>query len=270
MKEIDISIIVVGYKSENTIIPFLDSIKKSRDTLVKEVIVVDNYPSDRCAELAQKHSLHPKVLINTENVGFSKAVNWGIKESKGKYVLLLNPDTRIKGSTLTLLYNFAENHPVLGAVAPKLLYNDGKIQPSCYKLPTITNAIKQYFLGCKNCFNKYYPGNKITKVDVAVMAAFLIPKTTINQVGSLDERFFLYYEDIEYCRRLHQYKLPVYYFPNAQVMHTHGASGSFSSHLSSPLAKSAIIYHGKVKSDLLNAVLWAGQKWQKLIKKIHK
>ncbi|HOX96113.1 MAG TPA: glycosyltransferase family 2 protein [Candidatus Woesebacteria bacterium] len=269
MKEIDISIIVVGYKSEDTIVPFLDSIQKSRDGLNKEVIVVDNYPADRCVELARKHPLKPKVLVNTENVGLSKAVNWAIKESHGKYILQINPDTRIKGAALKLLFDFAEEHPVLGAVAPKLLYNDGKIQPSCYKFPTIGNALKYYFLGCKNCFNKYYPGNKTTKVDIAVMAAFLIPRTTINQVGGLDERFFLYYEDVEYCRRLHKYGLPVYYYPKAKVMHTHGASGSFSSHLSSPLAKSAKIYHGELGSTVLNTVLWAGQKWQKLLKLLH-
>jgi GT2 family glycosyltransferase len=270
MKGIDISIVTVGYRSEDTISPFLDSIQKSRDGLNKEIIVVDNYPADRGAELARKHPLKPKVLINTENVGFSKAINRGIKESKGKYILVINPDTRIKGNALKLLFDFAETHPVLGAVAPKLLYNDGKIQPSCYKFPTIGNAIKYYFLGCKNCFNKYYPGNKTTKVEIAVMAAFLIPRTTINQVGGLDERFFLYYEDIEYCRRLNKFNLPIYFYPKAVVMHAHGASGSFSSHLSSPLAKSAEIYHGKLGSDTLNFVLWVGQKWQKLIKKIKK
>lgn len=270
MKEIDLSIITVGYRSEDTIGPFLDSIKKSKDGLNKEIIVVDNYPMDKGAQIARNHSLKPTVLINTENVGFSKAINKGFRASKGKHILVINPDTRIKGNALKLLFEFAEAHPVLGAVAPKLLYNDGKIQPSCYKFPTIGNAIKHYFFGCKHCFNKYFPGNKTTKVDIAVMAAFLIPRTTFNQVGGLDERFFLYYEDIEYCRRLKKFNLPVFFYPKAVVMHAHGASGSFSSHLSSPLAKSAEIYHGKFGSDVLNAVLFVGQKWQKLIKKIKK
>ncbi len=269
MKSVDISIIVVGYRSEKTIGPFLDSIKKSRDGLCKEIIVVDNYPSDKGAETARAHSLKPKVIINTENVGFSKAVNRGLREARGKYVLLINPDTRVKGLAIKHLFEFAEKHPVLGAVAPKLLYNNGKIQPSCYMYPTIWNAIRHYFFGCKRCFNKFYPGNKTTKVQVAVMAAFLIPRATINQVGGLDERFFLYYEDIEYCRRLGKYHLPIYYYPKAQVVHLHGASGSFSSHLSSPLAKSAEIYHGVYGSKILNLVLWAGQKWQKILAKFH-
>jgi GT2 family glycosyltransferase len=270
MKGIDVSIVTVGYRSESTIGPFLDSIQKSRDGLNKEIIIIDNYPADRGAELARKHSLKPKVLLNTENVGFSKAINRGIKESLGKYLLVINPDTKIKKDAIKLLFDFAENHPNLGAVVPKLLSYDGKTQPSAYKFPTVWNALRHYFFGCKNCFNKYYPGNKTTQVDVAVMAAFLIPRTTLNQVGGLDERFFLYYEDIEYCRRLKKFNLPIYFYPKAVVMHAHGASGNFSSHLSSPLAKSAKIYHGEMGSAVLNSVLWAGQKWQKVIKVISK
>lgn len=263
---VDLSIVTVGYRSEDTIIPFLDSIQKSKDGLNKEVILVDNYPADRCVELARKHPLKPKVLVNTENVGFSKAINRGIKESLGKYILIINPDTTIKGNALKLLFDFAEQHPTLGAVVPKLLYNDGKIQPSIYKFPTIGNAVKYYFFGCKNCFNKYNPGNKTTKVDVAVMAAFLVPRTTINQVGGLDERFFLYYEDIEYCRRLKKFGLPIYYLPGAQVMHLHGASGNFSDHLNSPLLASAKIYYDPLYFAVLNIILWIGHKWQVVLR----
>lgn len=264
---IDLSIITVGYRSEKTIVSFLDSIQKSRDGLNKEIIVVDNYPADKGAENAQKHPLRPRVFINTENVGFSKAINRGIKESSGKYILIINPDTKIKENALRLLHDFAENHPILGAVAPKLLYNDGKIQPSIFKFPTIGNAIKHDFFGCKNCFNKYNPGNKTTEVEVAVMAAFLIPKATINQVGGLDERFFLYYEDVEYCRRLRKFKLPIYFYPKAQVMHLHGASGNFSDHLNSPLLASAKIYYGPFYFAVLNAVLWIGHKWQVILRR---
>lgn len=264
--KIDISIVTCGYKSEDTIVPFLDSIKKSRDGLNKEIIVVDNYPSDRGADLAEKHSLKPLVIRNTENVGFSKAINRGVKEAKGKYILIINPDTRIVGNALRYLFDFAESKNKLGAVAPRLLNNDGKIQPSCFKFPSILNAIKYYFFNCKNCFNKYNPGDEPTTVDVAVMAAFLMPKSVYDAIGGLDERFFLYYEDVEYCRRLKQFGYPVYYYPKALVKHAHGVSGNFTVHLKSPLAKSAQIYHGVIGSALLNFTLLLGQKWQKTIK----
>jgi GT2 family glycosyltransferase len=98
------------------------------------------------------------------------------------------------------------------------------------------------------------------------MAALLVPKSVINQVGGLDERFFLYYEDIEFCRRLHQHNLPVYYLPKAKVKHIHGASGNFGSHLKSPLLKSAQTYYGPTYSAILNIVLWIGHKWQVILR----
>src|SRR5258706_6547064 len=107
----ELSIITVGYKSANTILPFLDSIKKIKDGISKEIIVVDNYPADKGADLAEKHSSKPIVIRNTENVGFSKAINRGIKESKGDYILIINPDTRIIGSALKSLLDFVKKTP---------------------------------------------------------------------------------------------------------------------------------------------------------------
>lgn len=264
--KIDVSIITVGYKSEDTIVPFLNSIQKNKDSLKKEIIVVDNYPSDKGADKAEKHPLKPLVIRNLENVGFSKAINAGIAKSKGEYVLIINPDTRIVKDALVKLVNFAKSKNKVGAVAPRLLNNDGKIQASCFMFPNISNAIKYYFFGNKQSFNKYIPSEKTSIVDVAVMAAFLVPRTTLNAVGLLDERFFLYYEDVEFCYRLQKNGYPVYYYADALVKHAHGASGNFRSHLSSPLAKAAQVYHGRVGSLLLNTVLYLGQKWQKLVR----
>jgi N-acetylglucosaminyl-diphospho-decaprenol L-rhamnosyltransferase len=142
----ELSIITVGYKSEKTIIPFLDSVKKIKDGIKKEIIVVDNYPADKGADLAEKHILKPVVIRNMENVGFARAVNRGIKVSKGEYILLINPDTRIVGNALQKLLDFAKDKSDLGAVAPRLLNIDGKVQASVFKFPTILNAIKFYFL----------------------------------------------------------------------------------------------------------------------------
>lgn len=262
----DISVVVVGYKSEDTIKPFLDSLKKSKGSPKVEVVYIDNYNLDKASEIARSHPLKPIVVNNQENVGFSKAVNQAMAKSSGDFILLINPDTRLVGNSLQKLYEFATKNPDMGAVAPKLLHNDGKIQPSAYKLPSILNAIKHYFFGAKNAYNKYYPGNKTTKVEVAVMAAFLIPRSVYKKIGGLSEKYFLYYEDIDYCQRLHRENLPIYYYPDAKVMHAHGASGNFKTHKDSPLYKSAQIYHGKIGFFILNLVLRVGQKWQKLIR----
>jgi N-acetylglucosaminyl-diphospho-decaprenol L-rhamnosyltransferase len=180
--------------------------------------------------------------------------------------LIINPDTRIIGNALLKMIEFANKQNKLGAVAPRLLNNDGTIQASCFKFPTITNAIKYNFFGSKNSYKKYNPGDKTVAVDVAVMAAFLVPKSTINQVGGLDERFFLYYEDVEYCQRLNRNKLPIYYYPEARVQHAHGASGNFTMHLKSPLLASAKIYYGSFYFAILNIILWVGHKWQVILR----
>jgi len=263
----DLSLIIVTYNSASHITGLLDSIKKSKDKLKKEIIIIDNASADNSADLASKHSLKPTVIRSKSNLGFSKAINQGIKKSTGDYLMLLNPDTRLVGNCLSALYQFAQKTRPLGAVAPRLQDLNGKPQPSVFRFPTLLNAFRQYFLGHKNRFGKYLPPNKTTTVDVAVMAAFLLPRTTIKTVGLLDERFFLYYEDIEFCKRLKKASLPIYYYPAAKVKHAHGASGHFKSHLDSPLLKSAQIYHGETYSNLLNLTLLLGQKWQKITTK---
>lgn len=266
---IQVSIITVGFKSQDTILPFLDSISKSKDGLTKEIIVVNNM-KDEVSDLARNHKTKPTVITNETNLGFSKAINIGLSISKGEYIFILNPDTKLKPLTIKKLFQFASSHKGLGAVAPKLLDLGGKVQASVFRFPTILNAIRKYFFGCKNCFGKYYPGNSTTKVDVAVMAALFIPREVITRLGGLDERFFLYYEDIEYCHRLHQHRLPIYYYPKASVYHQHGASGNFVFHLHSPLLKSSRIYHGYLYSQTLNLVLNIGQKMHKLFRLITK
>jgi N-acetylglucosaminyl-diphospho-decaprenol L-rhamnosyltransferase len=261
----DISIIIVLYKSEKHIGPLLDSIEKPKDGLKKQVIVIDNYTQDNSAKIAKKHPLKPTVLEPGENLGFAKAVNLGLTKTTGEYIFLINPDTTLVGNSLKTLHSFAAKTSPLGAVVPKLVFSGNQAQPSVMKFPNIWNAFKHYFLCHKNQFGKYLPKKAVEQVEVAVMAAFLIPMKVIKQIGILDERFFLYYEDVDYCRRLKEANLPIYYLSKAKVRHVHGASANFVSHLKSPLAKSAIIYHGWLGSNLLNLTLWFGQKWQKFI-----
>jgi GT2 family glycosyltransferase len=262
----DLSIIIVTYNSEKYILTLLDSIKKSPDKLKKEIIIIDNASPDNSISAVENHPLKPTVIISKVNRGFSHAVNLGLKQARGKYLLLLNPDTQIIGQALSKLVSFAETHKPLGAVAPHLINPNNHSQPSALYFPNIFNAIRAFFLNQKKYFNKYLP-DRTGPVEAAVMAAFLIPRTTIDTVGLLDERFFLYYEDIEYCRRLKQARLPVYYLSTAKIKHVHGASGNFKDHLNSPLAKSAQIYHGKLYSQILNGFLLVGQKYQKFLSK---
>lgn len=265
--ELDLSIITLTYNSEATIKVLLDSIKKSPDKLSKEVIVIDNHSQDHSAFLAASHPLKPAVITMPANLGFSKAVNQGIDRAGGKFLLLLNPDTQVIGNALQKLHEFAVKHPEAGAIVPRLLNIDGRPQASVFKFPTITNALKKNFLNCQECFGKYLPDNRVQKVEVAVMAAFLIPRTTLNLIGSLNEKYFLYYEDFDYCRKLKDHRLPLYYLPTAKIKHAHGASGHFIYHLKSPLLASSKLYYGDFYSNILNLILWVGHKWQVILRR---
>lgn len=265
----DLTIIIVTYNSADHIDPLLTSIKTSRDQLKKQVIIVDNASQDDTVSKITHHSLKTTLIKSSTNLGFSRAVNLALKSAKGDYILLLNPDTRLYPSTLQQLLDYAHTQSKLGALAPRLLDLNGRPQASVFRFPTVINAFRAYFLGCKTCFGKYLPKVSAPRsVDVAVMAAFLIPTSVLKQLGGLDEKYFLYYEDIEFCRRLRRVGLPVIYYPKAKVKHAHGASGSFTSHLNSPLLKSAQTYHGPIGSVILNSVLWLGQKYQKIQKRL--
>lgn len=263
----DLSIIIVTYNSEKQIGHLLNSIHKERADLSLEVIVIDNLSSDDSLAVAKKHKLKPTTIQMGSNPGFPTAVNQGIREARGDYYLLLNPDTIVIRGSLKKLVDFAKDTTPLGAVAPRLFNPDGKPQASVFKFPTIGNAIRKDFFGCQDCFGKYLPDNRIQTVNAAVMAAFLIPRRAIEIVGKLDEKFFMYYEDVEFCRRLYRAGLPVYYYPEAKVKHIHGASGHFVFHLKSPLLASSRLYYGAFYSNILNLILWLGHKWQVILRR---
>jgi hypothetical protein len=140
---------------------------------------------------------------------------------------------------------------------------------SCYNFPTITNAVKEYWFGKKGLFEKFAPkGEKAVTVDSVVGASFLITPEAKKRVGILDERYFAYFEDIDYCRQTWKKGLKVYYLPSSVITHYHGATFKKLANEKErwkKLIPSSKIYHGVVKHYILNTILWTGQKWQKIL-----
>lgn len=261
-----LSIIIVNYNTADLISSCIESIKNSAFGSV-EVIVVDNNSNDNSVEKIKREKV--KLIQNTENLGFAKAVNQGIKAARGEYILLLNPDTQIKNAAIEKLLKFAQNTNDCGAVGPKLLNPDESTQDSAFKFLSLIGAIREYWLGQKGKYSKYTPrSNQASVVDSLVMACFLITPKALNKVGFLDEKFFMYYEDIDYCRRIKEAGLKVYYLPQAKVIHHHGVSGR---NLASDdnqwrrLIPSSKKYHGALMHYLINFILWSGQKFKKII-----
>ncbi|MFZ5366028.1 MAG: glycosyltransferase family 2 protein [Patescibacteria group bacterium] len=239
-----------------------------------EVIVVDNGSIDSSVEEIKNEKLKMKndnvkfkIILNKENSGFARANNQGIKIAKGEYILLLNSDTEINHGTLSNLIEFARNHPEAGVIGARLLNPDGTIQPSVYHFPSVWRAIAEYWLGQKGTYEKYaLTASDAVRIEAVTGAAMLIPRKTIEKIGLLDERYFMYFEDLDYCQRVKRAGFQVYYLPTAEIIHHHGASGAeIPTQTRQWLIRSSKIYNGIIKYWLLTFIIWLGQKWQQLL-----
>jgi GT2 family glycosyltransferase len=259
---IKVSIIVISFNTRPLTLACLKFIFGSRPKINFEVIVVDNASEDGSVQALRKLRVkNLRLIANKKNLGFAKANNQGIRLSKGEYVILLNSDTQVKKGAIDKLVDFADRAPDAGAVVPRLLNKDGTIQGSVFEPPTVSKAIRQYWLGKKGLLDKYAP-QKGSVVKAAVMAAFLVTPLARKKVGVLDERYFMYFEDFDYCRRLRRANLKIYYLAEAEIVHLHGASGGGNK----LLVESAKKYHGLLVYYVITFIIWSGQKWQKLKK----
>lgn len=271
-----LSIVIVNLNTKDLTIGCLRSIEKVAKDLSFEVLLTDNGSTDGSVEALrslkkEKYWENRLTLIfNKSNTGYAKANNQGIRKARGKYLLLLNNDTIVHEGALQNLVGFAEKTSDAGVIGSRLLNIDGSLQMSCYHFPTITNAVKEYWFGEKGLFEKFAPRNdNPVNVDSVVGAAFLITPEARKRVGILDERYFAYFEDIDYCRQTWRKGLKVYYLPNSVITHYHGATFkklADESQRWKKLIPSSKVYHGLIKHYIINAVLWLGQKWQRVLK----
>ena len=269
----ELSIVIVNLNNKDLILDCIESIRKEGSRLDLEILITDNGSTDGSVSALRKiqdPNLKIQIIENKGNFGYAKANNQGIQKARGKYLLLLNSDTIVKKEALGKLLRFARQTPDVGVVGPKLLNIDGSLQPSCFNFPTIKNAIKEYWLGEKGLFEKFAPsGNKPSNVDAVVGAAFLISPKALRKVGMLDERYFAYFEDIDYCRQTWKTGLKVYYLPTSEIIHYHGATFKKMSPEKDrwkSLIPGSKIYHGIAKHYILTGVIWLGQKWVQLTK----
>ncbi len=175
-----------------------------------------------------------RLIANSENVGFTVGNNQSIAVSRGRYVLLLNPDTEIVGDALATMVEYLDHHPQVGALGPQLLNPDGSIQSSRRRFPTLATAflestiLQQWFP--RNRVTRHYyitdrPDDEVQEVDWVTGACLLARRETIEEVGLLDEGFFMYSEELDWCRRIKAQGWQVVYLPTARVIH-HGAQSS--------------------------------------------
>ena len=232
---LDLSIIIVSWNVKGLLRRCLDSIfQHPTSNLQFEVIVVDNASSDGSAEMVRAEFPQVRLIANEENLGFTRANNQGIAASRGRYVLLLNPDTEVLGDALGAMVDYMDVHPDVGALGPMLLNPDGSVQSSRRRFPTLATALLestvfQWELSRDNrILRRYYildrPDDEVQEVDWVTGACILMRREAIEEVGPLDEGFFMYSEELDWCRRAKEQGWKVVYLPTARVIHYGGKS----------------------------------------------
>lgn len=264
--QLKLSICIVSYNTADLTKKLLESIFKEKsgfDEKKMEIVVLDNGSEDHCRKVIEDYLPRIKFIQNEQNEGFSKGYNRTISFSKGQYILLLNSDIEVLENSLTEMVKWADEYKANAVLGGRLYFPDMTSQDSAFYLPTISGAFKEYFLGQKGSYFMYQPQfDKPTKVEGLVMACFLIPERVLNRVGLLDEQTFIFFEDIEYSRRLRLYEIPLYFIPTARFIHHHGGStkriGQEKAY--QLLQKGSQHYHGKFYYLIISVVLWLGQK----------
>ncbi len=232
----DLSIIIVNWNSGDLLEKCLDSIYRNRDSLDLEIFVVDNASSDQSLSCL-KSFREVKLIRNKTNKGFSYANNIALERAKGRFVLLLNPDTQILKNSLKKMVDYLKKHLNVGVLGCRLLNSNRSIQPSCHaflSLPHVFFEVSQinrlfpknnFFikifrpLTCFKLFVNYANPDYPVEVDSVMGSCFLIRKEALSKTGLLDENFFLYHEEMELSYRMWQSGYKVLFFPDAEVIH---------------------------------------------------
>lgn len=229
-----ISIIIVNYNVRFFLEQALLAVQRATQGLEAEVWVVDNASKDGSVPMVQAHFPAVHLIANEQNVGFSQANNQAIRQAQGEYVLLLNPDTVLAEDTLRICVDFMEKHPEAGALGVKMIDGSGTFLPESkrgFPSPFVafckTFGLSRFFPKSR-FFNRYHLGylskDENHEVDILSGAFMFMRKTALDQAGLLDERFFMYGEDIDLSYRIQQAGFKNYYLADTQIIHYKGES----------------------------------------------
>jgi len=231
---IELSIIIVNWNTSkllrNCLYSIFETIKRNKF----EIYVVDNNSSDNSVAMVKEEFKGVNLIINKENIGFARANNQSIKLSKGEFVMVLNPDTILLPNAVDGMVDFLKSHKNIGAIGPKILQADGKVSnvgarrfPNLlFEFFNITSLNRQF--PKSKLFGKYWMSfwdhNDLRQVECLTGACMIVRKKVIDNVGLLDENFFMYSEDIDWCYRIKKGGWDIYYYPEAEIMHLNGQS----------------------------------------------
>jgi len=236
---LEVSVIIVNYNVRDFLHQSLLSLQKALKGIRSEIFVIDNASDDGSAEMVRRRFPRVRLIANTANLGFAKANNIALKKARGKFILLINPDTIVQEDTIRVMVEFLQSHPEIGLAGCKILNPDGSFQPACRRgFPTPWVAFTR-IIG----FSKLFPNTKLFgkynltylnteetyPVDAVSGSFMMVRKETFTQVGGLDESYFMYGEDLDWCYRIRQAGWRIFYVHSTQIIHYKGESTRRSS-----------------------------------------
>lgn len=224
----DISVVIVNWNAKEFLEGCLRSVFSSNGRLSLEVLVVDNASADGSAAMVRQLFPNVRVISNGVNRGFAKANNQGILSSRGRYILLLNPDTVVFPGALDSLVAYLEANPTAGAVGPRMFGPTGETLESFSHFPGLRLLLRGIAIVITGKYHKDEQLKSLEprQVDWVGGACLMVRREALEQVGLLDEEFFMYWEEADLCRRLAQRKWKTYYVPESQVVHYQGRSAA--------------------------------------------
>lgn len=232
-----VSVIIVSWNARKYLMQCLASLSADACRYPMEIIVVDNASSDDSADCVASSYPEVRLIRNAENVGFAKANNIGVLASTGRYLCFVNSDVKVLPHCVTGLVDFCEEQPKVGMVGPRIQGGDGKLQRSCRGFPNLWNmfcralALDTLFPGSKLFTGyslAYWPQDSQRSVDILTGCFWMVRRKALAEVGLLDENFFMYGEDMDWCKRFWTHRWQVVFVPSSEAIHYGGASSANS------------------------------------------
>ncbi len=228
MPDTDLSIIIVNWNSIQVLRQCLNSIQLCQDSISYEVWVIDNASTDNSLEVLNSEFSWVKILRNSENMGFAFANNQAALNANGRYLLFLNPDTQILPTTIPTMIQYADSHPEIGCLGPRIVNSAGSHQRSCWRnYPGLLFAFIDTFYLWKMSWLPIVKLSEYSEADLThpcdvdhlLGACLLIPLQAWQQVGPFDDDYFLFFEETEWCYRAKRNGWRIIYFPEAEIVH---------------------------------------------------
>lgn len=270
----DLSVVIVSWNVRELLRACVQSVDRGRGGLDIELIVVDSGSADGSPQMVAGEFPWVRLIARPENVGFPKGNNLGIAKANGRYILLLNPDTEIVGDALPVMVEFLQSHPDVGGLGPMLLNPDESVQSSRRRFPTLaTGLLESTWLAglAPGVMRRYYAqdlaDDETADVDWVMGASLLVRREAAAQIGGMDEAYFMYSEELDWCRRIKDNGWRIVYLPAARVVHHVGKSSEqavTARHIHFNRAKLRYFrkYHGRFAATLIRMLLlgnFAGQ-----------